>query len=109
MIKVVTESAARPSLTFGEVTDPELCAVWNALRAQADRNRDWFQANLPEIVERHRGQWVCVAGQELFAADDLPMAFLAAKAKHPEDHGRICEFIPRQPKAAPPPLKVVFS
>lgn len=107
MSRAISDPA--PPFVLSEVTDPDEIARMDAMREKADRNRQWFQDNLTTILERHRGQYVCIAGEELFAADDLPTAFFAAKAKHPDDEGRICHFIPLVPKPSPPPLKITVS
>jgi hypothetical protein len=40
-------------------------------REQFDRNSDWFQAHASEILSKYRGKCICVAGNELFVADNV--------------------------------------
>jgi hypothetical protein len=58
------------------------------------RNATWFEAHAPAIYATHRDRYVCVAGEELFVAETSDVAVAAAKAKHPDDNGRILRHIP---------------
>jgi hypothetical protein len=78
-----------------EVTDPTALARAREQDARFERNWAWFTAHAAEIYEAHRGRCVCVAGQELFAADTAAEALARAKAAHPEDDGRFTLQIPR--------------
>ena len=62
--------------------------------AQAERNSDWLQAHVPEIYRNYRGQYIVVAGEELFVGDTVQEAVALAKAAHPEDEGRLTRYIP---------------
>jgi hypothetical protein len=86
----------RPAVVMEEVTDPEELAKARAQREQFDRNWAWFQAHVPEIYSRHRGKCICIAGEELFAADTPEEVIALATAAHPEDEGRFVHYIPRE-------------
>ena len=78
------------------VTDPVELARAQARRERFDRNWEWFKTQIPELYEKHRGRYFCVAGQELFVADTLEEVLALATAAHPEDDGRFAEYIPRE-------------
>jgi hypothetical protein len=63
------------------------------------RNWNWFQANIREIGERFRGKSICIAGQEIFAADSPEGAIALARTAHPDDDGLLSHFIPREKRA----------
>jgi len=86
----------RPPVVMEEVTDPEELAKARALREKFDRNWAWFQAHVPEIYSRYRGKCICIAGEELFAADTPEEVIALATAAHPEDEGRFVHYIPRE-------------
>jgi hypothetical protein len=78
------------------VTDPVELAKARARRERFDRNWDWFKTQIPELYEKHRGRYFCVAGQELFVADTVAEVLALATAAHPEDDGRFAEYVPRE-------------
>jgi hypothetical protein len=86
----------RPTVIMEEVTDPEELAKARVRRERFDRNWAWFQAHVPEIYSQHRGKCICIAGEELFAADTPKEAIALATAAHPEDEGRFVHYIPRE-------------
>jgi hypothetical protein len=86
----------RPAVIMEEVTDPEEIAKAQAQRERFDRNWVWFQAHVPEIYSQQRGKCICIAGEELFAADTPKEAIALATAAHPEDEGRFVHYIPRE-------------
>jgi len=86
----------RPAVIMEEVTDPEEIAKAQAQRERFDRNWAWFQAHVPEIYSQQRGKCICIAGEELFAADTPKEAIALATAAHPEDEGRFVHYIPRE-------------
>ena len=86
----------RPAIIMEEVTDPEELAKAQARWARCDRNAAWLQAHAAEIYARHRGQYICIAGEELFVADTPEAAWALAIAAHPEDDGRFMRYIPRE-------------
>jgi hypothetical protein len=65
-------------------------AQWERL----ERNARWFESHASEIYATHRDRFICVAGQELFVAETWEEALAAAKAKYPQDDGRILRYIP---------------
>jgi hypothetical protein len=74
--------------------DPADRARAAAQWARAERNSDWLEAHAGEIYSRHRDRFICIAGQELFVAETPEAALSAARAKHPDDDGRIVRYIP---------------
>lgn len=86
----------RPTVVMEEVTDPEEIAKAQAQRERFDLNWAWFQAHVPEIYSQQRGKCICIAGEELFAADTPKEAIALATAAHPEDEGRFVHYIPRE-------------
>ena len=78
-----------------EITDPGEIARMNAIRAQADRNRDWLDANAADVFQ-HRGKYYCIAGQEVFVGEDVMELIARARAAHPDDQGLITGYIPKE-------------
>src|ERR1044071_10225528 len=77
--------ADRPAqIVMEEVTDPEELARGRAWKARADRNAAWLQAHASEVYPRYRGQFVCIAGEELFVAGSVEEVLGLARAAHPE-------------------------
>jgi len=83
-------------ITVGEITDSVKLAQSRAQSERADRNSAWLQAHVPEIYANHRGKCVCVAGEELFVADDPVTAVALAKSVHPDDDGFLIRYIPKE-------------
>ena len=83
-----------PAFQIEVVDDPAEIAAARHQREQFDRNSQWLQANIAEIYRNHRGQYICIAGQEVFAADSAQEALAGAKAAHPDDHGWFTRFVP---------------
>jgi len=83
-------------ITMEEVTDPEELANIHARRARFERNAAWLQAHASEVYTHHRGQCICIAGEELFVADTPEEVLALAKAAHPEDDGFFLHYIPRE-------------
>ncbi len=86
----------RPAVIMEEVTDPEELAKARVGWAQFDRNWAWFQAHVPEIYGQYRGKCICIAGEEIFAADTPEEVIALGTAAHPEDEGRFAHYIPRE-------------
>jgi hypothetical protein len=86
----------QPSIVMEEVTDPEELSRGRAWRARADRNAVWLQMHAAEIYPRHRGKFICIAGEELFVADTPGEVLRLARAAHPEDDGFFLRYIPRE-------------
>ena len=78
----------RPAVVMEEVTDPEELAKARVQDERFERNWAWFQAHIREIYTRYRGKCICIAGEELFAAD-TPRKSCACNAAHPEDNGKL--------------------
>ena len=85
-----------PSVVMQEVTDPQELAEAQARRSRFDRNETWLQARVAEIYRRHRGKYICIAGEELFVADAPDAAYASGKSAHPEDDGRFVRYIPKE-------------
>ena len=83
-------------LVMVEVTEPEENAKIKAQRERFRKNSDWLKAHVPQVYARHRGKFICVAGQELFVADTAPQTVAAARKAHPEDDGLLLRYIPRE-------------
>jgi hypothetical protein len=67
-----------------------------AQAARFDRNVKWFEAHAVEIGTKYPGKHSCVAGQELFVADNTQEAMAQARAAHPEDDGLFIHYIYRE-------------
>jgi hypothetical protein len=85
-----------PVLMVTEITDPDELARADAQDDLFGRNLSWFQEHSEEISALHRGRWICIAGQELFAADTSREAISLARAAHPEDDGRFTYRVPEE-------------
>jgi hypothetical protein len=93
--KAIRMAGWQAPVMMEEVTDPDELARGQAWRAHADRNAAWLQARAAEIYPRYRGRFVCIAGEELFAADTPREVLALARAAHPEDDGFFLRYIPR--------------
>jgi hypothetical protein len=82
-------------MTVREITDPKERAALQDWRERADRNADWLQAHASEVYPRYRGQFICIAGEELFVADSVEEVLRLARAAHPEDDAYFLRYIPR--------------
>lgn len=65
-----------------EISDEERAANVAAL-AEHKKNATWWNEHADEIVARHAGKYVCVAGQELFVGDNPAEVTARAAAAHP--------------------------
>lgn len=86
----------RPTLIVEEITDPMVLEAARGQRERFDRNVAWLEAHGDEIFAQYRGKCICVAGQELFAADSAPEALALARAAHPDDDGRFVYRVPTE-------------
>jgi hypothetical protein len=84
------------SIVMEIVTDPEELARAHAQDERFERNLKWFEANAAQIYPRHRGKFLCISGQELFAADTPDESLALAYAAHPDDDGRFTRYVPRE-------------
>ena len=82
------------AIVIEEVTDPEQLQQAKAQDARFARNWAWFEAHAQEIYATQRGKCICIAGEELFAADTPQEALAMATAAHPDDDGRFTRLIP---------------
>ena len=81
------------TITVDAITDPEQLTWFRLQWEQAESNSDWLQAHAHEIYTQHRGQFIVVAGEELFVGDTPSEAHALAKAAHPEDKGCLSRYI----------------
>ena len=88
--------ADRPAFTVEEISDPEILARAHAQDERCGRNLAWFQEHGDEIFAEYRGQVICIAGQELFAASTTLEAIALASAAHPEDDGQFTYRVPKE-------------
>jgi hypothetical protein len=84
-----------PAIIMREMTDPVDIAESRERMAHFERNYEWLEANAAEVFS-HRGQYICIAGQELFVGNDVKDLLRQAKAAHPEDHGPLFRYIPKE-------------
>lgn len=87
----------QPKFVIEEVDDPDKVARYKAQDARARLNRDWLQANWPNLLPAARGRFIAVAGQEAFIADSAEEAWAMAKAAHPDDDGVIDQYVRPEP------------
>lgn len=52
--------------------------------AESRRNFEVFESRIPEIYANYRGQFVCIAGGELFVGPDHREVQARAEAAHPD-------------------------
>lgn len=79
-----------------EVSDPAELKAAADRRAQFDLNSEWLQKHITDIYSRYRGQNICIAGQEVFAAPTATEAINQARSAHPDDQGWFTRYIPNQ-------------
>jgi hypothetical protein len=84
------------SIVMEDITDSAELAAARAQRAQFDRNAAWLQSHASEVYPKYRGKFICVAGEEVFAADSATEALANATAAHPADKGRFLHYIPKE-------------
>jgi hypothetical protein len=97
-------------VTLERANDPALLARTKARRERAQRNRDWLDAHLDELLPEAYGKLVAVAGQEPFIAETEEEARAWARAAHPEDDGLVIRVVPHEdvidPKVNPVALEI---
>ena len=89
-------SSRASDITMTEIGDPALLAAMHAQQQRFRRNSDWLQAHISSVYARHRGKYICVAGDELFVADTTGEVVAQARAAHPDDNGLLLRYIPRE-------------
>jgi len=77
-----------------EVTDPAELAKARAHWERVERNAAWLKAHAEEVYSQYRGKCICVAGQELFVADEPEAVVAQARAAHPDDDGFLFHYLP---------------
>lgn len=82
-----------PVFIIEEITDPAEIARSRAQHARAKRNSDWLQSHWLELIDRARGRFIAVAGQEAYIADKSAEAWDAAWSAHPDDDGAIGKYV----------------
>jgi hypothetical protein len=89
------------SVTLERWNDPALIARIKARQERAQRNRDWLDAHLAELLPQARWKLVAVAGQEAFIAETTEEAEAKARAAHPEDDGLVIRVVPFDHQISP--------
>ena len=79
-----------------EVIDADELLKAQHQREQFDRNSVWLQAHISEIYIKHRGKYICIAGQELFVGDTVHDTITQATTAHPDDKGWFTRYIPKE-------------
>jgi hypothetical protein len=87
-------SLPAPSSILEEVTDPVELAAARAQREQFDRNWRWFQDHAAGVFGEHRGEHLCISGEELFVGDTVEEAVQRARQAHPDDTGWFVWYVP---------------
>ena len=62
---------------------PDERAVALAEQEEFRKNVAWYGAHAGAIRDQHRGRFICIAGQQLFAGDDAVEVVAQARAAHP--------------------------
>lgn len=96
MIKAPHTPWQKPTVGLYVETDPEEMAHFENDWQKLERNAAWLDAHAGEIYREHRDRFICVAGEELFVAETPEQVLAEAKAKHPDDNGRLVRYIPKQ-------------
>lgn len=86
----------RPAVVMEEVTDPEELAKAREQDERFERNSTWLQAHMTEVYSRYRGKCICIAGEELFVAEEAQEVISLASAAHPDDNGKLLRYIPKE-------------
>lgn len=84
---------SEPRMTLEEVTDPEEIARHRRVAEAGARNSDWLQAHWGDLLPDARGRFLAVAGQQAFIADSPEEAINLAAAAHPDDPGRLIQYV----------------
>jgi hypothetical protein len=82
------------SIEYEEVTDPVELAEMQRQDAQFKLNSDWLKEHASDVYSKYRGKYICIAGQEVFAADVPEDAWVMAEAAHPNDEGVFSMYLP---------------
>jgi hypothetical protein len=95
-LETALSSARETPVVMELVTDPAELARARAQDQRFERNLAWFRAHAAELYASHRGQCLCIAGGEAFAADSAAAALALAGTAHPDDDGRFTIYVPRR-------------
>lgn len=87
------------TIVMEEVTDPVEVSRARNRREKFDRNFVWFRTHALEVYDHHRGNFICIAGEEVFAAATPEEAVALATAAHPGDEGSFVQYIPLEKMA----------
>lgn len=90
---MIRKAVIEPSTIMEVVTDPVECAEAARRKELCERNWEWLEAHATEVYS-HRGEYICIAGQELFVGDTVSEVLSAADDAHPDDDGRFTLYIP---------------
>jgi hypothetical protein len=87
-------------LTIEAIDDPAEVARHREQWERAQRNWDWLRAHWADLLPQAFGKFLAVAGQEAFLADSLEEALRWARTAHPDDTGRLVQYVlpPRGPR-----------
>jgi hypothetical protein len=96
-------------VTLEVVDDPARIARIKARRERVQRNRDWLEAHLPELLPRAYGKLVAVAGQEACIVETEEEARAWARDAHPEDDELVIRVIPPEHVLANNPYPIAFE
>lgn len=72
-----------PSAFRGQDALPQPSGASLSAEQDASVQRQWYFANKAEIDAKYSGQWVVIAGNQVFAADDIGSAEQAAMRAFP--------------------------
>ena len=84
------------SIVMEEVTDEKELAEAHERREKFDRNAAWLHNHASEVYPKHRGKFICIAGEELFVGESPQEVIKKARLHHPEDDGWFVHYIPKQ-------------
>ena len=88
MIRVVGKSRLPELAVMSlEQPSPEEMAESRRRGAIFKRNEEWFAAHVRELYDKYAGQFLCVAGGEVFAGADAKEVYSRAATKYPEESG----------------------
>lgn len=77
-----------------EAIPPEELLQLLAKRQRLQRNAEWLNRHADEVYTQHRGDFICIANEQVFAAASAEEALSQARRAHPEDDGSFALYIP---------------
>ena len=80
-------------LTIEAINDPSEIALHQPHWERSKRNWAWLRDHWSDLLPQAFGKFLAVAGEEALVADSLEEALTWAKTAHPEDTGRIVEYV----------------